>query len=115
MTTKICVDCEREWPLDRFRADNAWPDSCFKCRSAGISLTLQGGKEYWNADTERRRADKAIAEGRAAGFDPVPSETGKGYGGVSASTLSKIGEISKKNGAFGLKPSGSTNSSKTGA
>lgn len=104
MTTKICVDCEREWPLDRFRADNAWPDSCFRCRTEGISLTLQGGKSYWNADTERRRADRAIAEGRSAGFDPVPAETKGAYGGVAASTLKKIGEVSKNNGAFGKKP-----------
>lgn len=115
VSTKICVDCEREWPLDRFRADNAWPDSCFRCRSAGVSLTLQGGKSYWNADTEKRRSERAVSEARAAGFDPIPAETGRGWSGASAGSLAKIGEISKKNGAFGKKAVSTTNSSAIGA
>lgn len=98
-----CDTCNKEWPVDRFRDDCPAPDTCFKCRASGISLTLQGGKEYWNEDTERRRADRAIAEARKAGFDPVPAETGKGWSGASAGSLAKIGDISKKNGAFGKK------------
>lgn len=100
----ICADCNQDWPEDRFRADNPHPDVCFKCRTRGVSLTLAGGKSYWNEDTERRRADRALAEARNAGFDPVPSETKGAWSGASASSLSKIGEISKKNGAFGGKP-----------
>lgn len=115
VSTKICVDCEREWPLDRYRADNAWPDSCFKCRASGISLTLQGGKEYWNADTEKRRSERAVSEARAAGMEPVPATTGKAYGGIGKNTLAKIGEISKKNGAFGKKAVSTSNSSANGA
>ena len=99
----ICVQCEKDWPEDRFRADNPNPDMCFKCRTAGVSLTLAGGKSYWNEDTERRRADRALAEARKAGFDPVPHETRGSFNGASASSLAKIGDISKKNGAFGKK------------
>lgn len=102
----ICVQCEKDWPEDRFRADNPNPDMCFKCRTAGVSLTLQGGKSYWNEDTERRRADRAVAEAKKAGFDPIPAETKGAYNAASAPMLSKIGEISKKNGAFGKKPAG---------
>lgn len=104
----ICADCGLDWPEDRFRADNPHPDVCFKCRTQGISLTLQGGKQYWNEDTERRRADKAVAEARRAGFDPVPAETKGAWSGASASSITKIGEISKKNGAFGGKPAETT-------
>lgn len=104
----ICVQCNQDWPIDRFRADNPNPDTCFKCRTAGISLTLQGGKQYWNEDTDRRRADRALGEARKAGFDPVPAEVGKAYGGASFGSLAKIGEISKKHGAFGGKPTGTT-------
>ena len=98
-----CDTCNKEWPEDRFRDDCPAPDTCFKCRASGVSLTLQGGKQYWNEDTERRRADRAIAEATKAGFEPVPAETGKAYNGASAGSLAKIGEISKKNGAFGKK------------
>lgn len=108
---KECDTCHESWPLDRFREDNPAPNTCFKCRASGISLTLQGGKEYWNADTERRRSDRAIAEARAAGFDPVPAETGKGWSGASGSSLAKIGDISKKNGAFGGKPAAAAGTS----
>lgn len=104
MTVKECDTCHELWPEDRFNASSPAPDSCFRCRSKGISLTLQGGKQYWNEDTERRRAERAVSEARAAGFDPVPAETGKGWSGASASSVAKIGEISKKNGAFGKKP-----------
>lgn len=103
---KECDTCHESWPLDRFREDNPAPNTCFKCRASGISLTLQGGKEYWNADTERRRADRAIAEAKKAGFDPVPAETKGAYNGVAASTLKKISAVSKNNGAFGKKPKG---------
>ena len=108
---KECDTCKRSWPLDRFRSDNPAPGTCFKCRSAGISLTLQGGKEYWTSDTEKRRSDRALAEARKAGFDPVPAESGKSFGGVAASTLSKIGAVSASNGAFGKKPNIPVNSS----
>ncbi len=100
---KICDTCRNEWPEDRFRDDCPAPDTCFKCRASGVSLTLQGGKSYWNEDTERRRADRAIAEAKKAGFDPVPATT-NASGGASGASLAKIGEISKKNGAFGKKP-----------
>lgn len=111
---KICDTCRNEWPEDRFRDDCPAPDTCFKCRASGVSLTLQGGKQYWNEDTERRRADRAVAEARKAGFDPVPAETGKGWSGASATSLAKVGEISKKNGAFGGKPTGTTTKTATG-
>ena len=101
---KICDTCHESWPEDRFRADNPTPDTCFRCRSKGISVGFQGGKEYFHEDTERRRANRAVAEARAAGFDPVPAETGKAWNGIGAKTLAKVGEVSKKNGAFGGKP-----------
>jgi hypothetical protein len=101
---RICAECGLEWPLDRFRDDNPNPDLCFKCRTRGVSLSLQGGKSYWHNGTESERARHALSEARAAGFDPVPRETGKGWNGAGPSTLAKIGEVSKKNGAFGGKP-----------
>lgn len=105
---KTCDTCRKEWPIDRFRADNPNPNACFKCRSAGISLSLQGGKSYWNEDTETRRRESALSEARAAGMDPVPTETGAAWSGASASSLAKIGDVSKKNGAFGKKATEST-------
>lgn len=111
----ICTQCNKDWPEDRFRADNPNPDLCFRCRTIGVSLTLQGGKSYWNADTETRRAERAVAEARKAGLSPVKAEVGKAYNGASASSLAKIGEISKKNGAFGGKPSGATSNGSVGA
>lgn len=104
MTVKECDTCHETWPEDRFNASSPAPDSCFRCRSKGISLTLQGGKSYWNEDTEKRRSERALSEARAAGFDPVPATT-NASGGASVASLAKMGEISKKNGAFGKKPS----------
>lgn len=109
-STRICTDCGLEWPLDRFREDNPNPDSCFKCRTKGIGLTLQGGKSYWHDGTEKERARHAVAEAKAAGFDPVPRETRGAWNGAAGSTLKNIGEISKKNGAFGKKPGAETTS-----
>jgi hypothetical protein len=102
--TRICADCQLEWPLDRFREDNPHPDVCFKCRTRGISLSVAGGKDYWKGPTERERAAHQVKEARANGLDPVPLETRGSYNAASAGTLAKIGEISKKNGAFGKKP-----------
>lgn len=112
ISERVCVDCGRSWPLDRFRADNPNPDSCFRCRTMGVSLSVQGGKDYWKSDTEDNRRRIALKEAKDAGFDPVPVHS-KGWGGVSASTMSKIGDVSKKNGAWG-KPT-TPNTSSAGA
>jgi hypothetical protein len=101
----ICIDCKQDWPSDRFNDQSGWPESCFRCRSKGISLALQGGKEYWNADTESRRRETAISEAKSAGLDPVPVHS-KGWSSASPSSIAKTGEISKKVGAFGAKPTG---------
>lgn len=113
MTVKECDTCHETWPLDRYRDDGPAPDSCFRCRSKGISFGFQGGKEYFHEDTERRRTEKALSEARAAGFDPVPTETRGSWGGIGAKTLDKIGEVSKKNGAFGGKPAANAGTSGT--
>lgn len=99
-----CKNCEREWPSDRFNEGCSQPDWCFACRSKTLRVAFQGGKSYFHESTEKERADKAVAEARAAGFDPVPAETGGAWNGAAGSTLKKIGEVSKKNGAFGGKP-----------
>lgn len=99
-----CRNCGREWPEDRFNPQCATPDWCFACRSKTIRTGFQGGKQYFHEDTEANRARLAVDEARKAGFDPVPYETGKGWNGVSASTLKTVGETSKKVGAFGGKP-----------
>jgi hypothetical protein len=99
-----CLNCGREWPEDRFNRTCQQPDWCFACRSKTLRVAFQGGKEYFHESTEKERSDKAVAEARAAGFDPVPMETGKGWNGAAGSTLKKIGDVSKKAGAFGGKP-----------
>lgn len=106
----ICVKCEREWPEDRFNRGCATPDWCFACRSKTLQVAFAGGKSYFHESTEKERADKAMLEAKAAGFDPVPLETGKGWNGAAGSTLKKIGEVSKSAGAFGGKPASSVSS-----
>jgi len=69
-----------------------------------LRVGFQGGKSYFHNGTEKERAAKAMSEARSAGFDPVPAETGKGWNGASGRVLKKIGDVSKKNGAFGGKP-----------
>lgn len=103
-----CRNCGRDWPEDRFNSACTTPEWCFACRSKTIRTAFQGGKEYFHSDTEANRARIAMAEARAAGLDPVPVETGKGWNGASASSLSKVGEVSKKVGAFGGKPAATT-------
>lgn len=103
----ICAACSQDWPVDRFNQECSTPDWCFRCRSKSLRVSFQGGKSYFHDATEGERARKAIAEAKAAGFDPVPAETGKGWNGASAGTLKKIGDVSKKNGAFGAKPASS--------
>lgn len=100
----MCANCGRDWPDDRFNVSCSTPDWCFACRSKTVRTAFQGGKEYFHEDTERNRANRAIAEAKAAGFDPVPTES-KGWNAGSASVLSKIGDVSKNVGAFGKKPS----------
>jgi len=85
-----CSNCGRVWPEDRFNPDCTTPEWCFACRSKTIRTAFQGGKEYFHDDTEANRARKAVAEARAAGLDPVPVETGKGWNGASAAGLKKI-------------------------
>lgn len=99
-----CSNCQRVWPEDRFNRACSTPDWCFACRSKTISTGFAGGKEYFHDSTEAERARKAVSEAKAAGFDPVPAETGKAWSGAAPSTLKTIGDVSKKNGAFGGKP-----------
>lgn len=99
-----CRNCGRVWPEDRFNFECATPDWCFACRSKTIRTAFQGGKEYFHDDTEANRARIAMAEARAAGLDPVPAETGAAWNGASAASLAKVGDVSKKVGAFGGKP-----------
>lgn len=99
-----CSSCARVWPEDRFNRACSTPDWCFACRSKTVNTAFAGGKQYFHDGTEAERARKAVSEAKAAGFDPVPAETGKAWSGASASTLKKIGEVSKNVGAFGSKP-----------
>lgn len=101
---ETCRECGREWPEDRFNRECQQPDWCFACRSKTLRVGFQGGKEYFHSGTEKERADKAVREAKAAGFDPVPTHTGKSWNGASAHVLKKIGEVSKNHGAFGGKP-----------
>lgn len=103
MFVETCVKCERVWPSDRFNRECSTPDWCFACRSKTIGVGFQGGKEYFHADTERNRAERAVSEAKAAGFDPVPVVS-KGWNGAAPSTLRTIGKVSQQVGAFGGKP-----------
>lgn len=100
---EICVKCGRSWPEDRFNRECLSPDWCFACRSKSVGVGFQGGRNYFHADTESNRARRAVAEAKAAGFDPVPAET-KGWTSVSGAALKSVGEVSSKVGAFGKKP-----------
>lgn len=102
-----CVKCGRDWPDDRFNQGCSTPDWCFACRSKTVSTSFQGGRDYFREDTEASRARRAVAEARAAGFDPVPTES-KGWNAGSASVMRKIGDVSKNVGAFGKKPTADT-------
>lgn len=105
-----CKNCARDWPEDRFNRDCPQPDWCFACRSKTLQVSFQGGKSYFHESTEKERATKAMSEARAAGLDPVPIDTGKGWNGASGASLKKIGDVSKNVGAFGGKPAGSVSS-----
>lgn len=91
-----CGKCGREWPTDRFNRECTTPDWCFACRSKTIHTAFQGGKQYFHDGTEGERSRKAVAEAKAAGFDPVPAETGKAWNGAAPSTLKKLETISAK-------------------
>jgi len=99
-----CSNCKRVWAADRFNQGCSTPDWCFACRSKTVSTAFAGGKTYFHDGTEAERARAAISEAKAAGFDPVPVETGKAWSSASASSLKNIGDVSKKAGAFGGKP-----------
>ena len=93
-----CAKCDRDWPEDRYNLACTTPDWCFACRSKTVGTTFQGGRDYFREDMERRRAERAIAEAKAAGFDPVPVET-KGWNAGSATALRKIGDVGTKSSA----------------
>lgn len=99
----MCVKCDRNWPDDRYNAQCATPDWCFACRSKTVGVSFQGGRDYFKSDTESNRARVAVAEAKAAGFDPVPAET-RGWNSVSGSALRSVGDVSRQVGAFGKKP-----------
>ena len=103
----ICIQCEREWPEDRFNLGCAQPEWCFAGRSKTMSYAFGGGKSYFHESTEAERGRVAMAEARTNGLDPVPVETGKAWNTGAGSTISKIGDLSKKAGAFGSKPAAS--------
>jgi hypothetical protein len=90
----VCARCERVWPSDRYNSDCTTPDWCFACRSKTIRTAFQGGKQYFHDGTEAERSRKAVSEARAAGFDPVPAETGKGWNGASAASIKKLEKVS---------------------
>ncbi len=98
----FCDTCDESWPEDRFQRAGRNPNTCFRCRSKGIRVGFQGGKEYFHEDTEKRRSERAIAEGKAAGFDPVPVHSASTS--VSATALKALPAISKSHGAFGGRP-----------
>lgn len=99
-----CENCGRLQPEDRFNPECNAPTWCFRCRASGLSVAFAGGKQYFHDETDAARQRVAIAEAKAAGFDPVPAETGKAYNAASAGMLKKIGDVSKTAGAFGGKP-----------
>ena len=73
----VCLSCKRGWPADRYNRECSAPDLCFACRSKSVKTAFAGGKEYFHDGTEAERTRKTISEAKAAGFDPVPMETGK--------------------------------------
>ena len=101
----VCAKCEQEWDDDRFNAECPQPDWCFRCRSKSIGVSFSGGKEQFHSFTTKEFNEKQISEARKNGLDPVPVETGKAWNAGAAGTMKKIGEVSKKVGAFGGKPS----------
>lgn len=114
----ICENCKTDYPLDRFNLECNAPTWCFRCRASGLSVAFAGGKQYFHDETDAARQRVAIGEARAAGFDPIPAETGKAFNAASGAMLKKIGDVSKKAGAFGGKPTvpaPSTGTPKVGA
>lgn len=99
-----CAKCERVWPEDRFNLNGLTPSWCFACRSKSVRVGFQGGKEYFHSDTEANRSRLAINEATAAGFEPVPAETGKSWNAASPKSVASAGQVSKQAGAFGGKP-----------
>jgi hypothetical protein len=100
---ETCANCGHNWPEDRFNKATSAPNWCFACRSKSVSVTFQGGRDYFKSDTEGNRSRLAVAEAKAAGFDPVPAES-KGWNSVSGVALRSVGDVSKQVGAFGKKP-----------
>lgn len=55
------------------------PDSCFTAKmrywraEGSPAVHYTGGQSFFHGATIRERQTKAIAEGRAAGLDPVPT------------------------------------------
>lgn len=103
-----CTSCNELWPEDRFNRDCSSPDWCFRCRSKTLQVAFAGGREMFHGQTTKEFNEQQVAEARKNGLDPVPIDTGGAWNAGSASSLKKIGEVSKKVGAFGGKPASST-------
>ena len=84
----LCTDCGLEWPEDRFNRDCVNPDTCFKCRAAGIGVTYgYRGRQNFHATTIKESNDITLRDARANGFDPVPVSTKASHGGAHMTKL----------------------------
>ena len=82
---KVCEDCERELPSDKFNPESGSPNSCFRCRIQGVRLGFRQGKEMFHGDslvggTIASDNRHTVSEARKQGHDPVPVSTGVSHG-----------------------------------
>ena len=82
---KVCVECERGLPSDKFNPESGSPDHCFRCRINGVRLGFRQGKEMFHGDslvggTIASDNRHTVAEARKQGHDPVPVSTGVSHG-----------------------------------
>lgn len=79
-----CDTCGRDWPEDRFNRECSAPETCFRCRVAGLGTSFQGGKQFFHNDTIKGSVDRIKREFRARnGEDPIP-KTSSGLGGFAS-------------------------------
>lgn len=95
------MGCGQRWPNDRFNADCAAPDHCFKCRVGSVRLGFRATRAGFHGDdlvggTIASDNRFTVAAGRSVGHDPVPVKTA-GAVGVSAREFDRL----KNHSGFG--------------
>ena len=94
-----CDVCLRELPESKFNFESFSPETCFHCRTRGMSFTFAGGRGSFHGDslvggTIASDNRHTVSEARSMGHDPVPVKNGESSWAPSAKQVARLKKAS---------------------